>query len=172
MGYYRAMILDSNILIGILALCVLALTADQFHLRWKLRKMLCAGKKGKAIDFGETLIAVNKDVKDLEKFRTDMEGYLKNVEKRLRRSTQANEMVRFNAFRGDGLGGATGGNQSFATAFLNEEGDGTILSSIYARERVSVFAKPIAKFNAEGATLTEEEQRAVHLAKVKLSDRS
>ena len=169
------MIVDTNTLIGILALCILALTADQFHLRWHLRKMLRTGKGGKnakCADLGETLILINKDVKDLEKFRSDMEDYLKSVEKRLRRSTQSTETIRFNAFRGDGLGGTTGGNQSFATAFLNEEGDGMILSSLCTRERVSVFAKPIAKFDSDSATLTEEERRAVHLAKAKLSNRS
>ncbi|HEU5115009.1 MAG TPA: DUF4446 family protein [Candidatus Paceibacterota bacterium] len=155
------MILDSNILIGVLAVCVLCLTADIFHLRWTLRKVFRDKNCG---DMGSSLSALGKDIKELEKFKSEIESYLKNVEKRLRRSTQAAETVRFNAFRGDG----TGGNQSFATAFLNEEGDGAILSSLYTRERVSVFSKPIAKFESETA-LTEEEKRAVSLARTKLS---
>jgi hypothetical protein len=161
------MILDSNILIGILAVCVLALTADQFHLRWTLRKMFRNKKCG---DVSDAIIGISTDVKDLEKFRGEMELYLKNIENRLRRSTQASETVRFNAFRGDGLGGTTGGNQSFATAFLNEDGNGAVLSSLYTRERVSVFSKPIAKFDSE-TPLSEEERRAVSLAKAKLGAR-
>ncbi len=159
------MILDSNILIGILAVCVLAVVADIFHLRWTLRKMFKNREYG---DLGKSLIMIGKDIKELEKFRTGMEGYLTEVEARLRRSTQSAETIRFNAFRGDGLGGTTGGNQSFATAFVNENGDGTVLSSLYTRDRVSVFAKPVAKF-ASDAQLTEEEKRAISLAKAKLS---
>lgn len=159
------MILDSNILVGVLAICVLAVTADLFHLRRKLKKML-RGQDNK--NLGEAMIAVGKDVQEIEKFRKDMETYLLTVEKRLRRATQAAETVRFNAFRGDGLGGTTGGNQSFATAFLNEDGDGSVLSSLYTRERVSVYAKPIARFESADAPLSEEERRAVALAQAKL----
>lgn len=161
------MILDSNILVGVLSICVLALVADVFHLRWTLRKTF-RGKKGS--DLGEAMALVGKDVKELEKFRGEMESYLKNIEKRIRRSTQASETIRFNAFRGDGLGGSTGGNQSFATAFLNEDGDGAVLSSLYTRERVSVFSKPVAKFGSD-TPLSEEEKRAISLAKAKLTAR-
>jgi len=162
------MILDSNILIGVLAVCVLCLTADIFHLRWSLRRMLRSKDgKGCVVDLGQNLAVINADIKDLEKFRSDMEEYLKGIEKRIRRSTQATETIRFNAFKDSGVGG----NQSFATAFLNEQGDGTVLSSLYTRERVSVYSKPIAKFASE-YDLSEEEQRAVALAKSKLTNRA
>ncbi len=146
---------------------MLAVTADQLHLRWTLRKMFRNKKCG---DVGDAVIGIGNDVKALEKFRAEMEAYLKNIEKRLRRSTQSSETIRFNAFRGDGINGTTGGNQSFATAFLNEDGDGAVLSSLYSRERVSVFSKPISKFDSD-TPLSEEERRAVSLAKTKLGAR-
>ncbi|MDE1874509.1 MAG: DUF4446 family protein [Patescibacteria group bacterium] len=155
------MILDSNILVGVLALTILALTIDVFCLRRKIRTMMknenC--KDGVCTDIGETLSATAASIKDLTEFRADMEDYLKTVEKRLRRANQATETIRFNAFGG--------GGQSFATAFVNEEGDGAILSSLYARDRVSVFAKPLARFDSE-FELTDEERRAISLAKTKL----
>jgi hypothetical protein len=156
------MILDQNIMIGILAVITLALVADIFHLRFTLRKMFRNKKCG---DVSDAIIDISKDVGDLEHFRKEMEAYLLDVEKRLRRSTQVAETVRFNAFRGDGVGG----NQSFATAFLNEDGNGTILSSLYSRDRVSVFSKPISKFDSD-IELSEEERRAVSLAKSKLKN--
>ncbi|HVT75200.1 MAG TPA: DUF4446 family protein [Candidatus Paceibacterota bacterium] len=162
------MILDSNILIGVLALCSLCLVADVFHLRWTLRKVF---KSKDCNDIGSAIASCNKDIDGLEKFRADIEAYMKNVERRLRRSTQATETVRFNAFRGDGLGGTTGGGQSFATAFINEDGDGAVLSSIFTRERVSVYSKPVVKFESDNQ-LTEEERRAVSLAKAKLGTRA
>ncbi len=155
------MILDSYILIGVLAFLLLLVTADLFFLRLKIKKLL-RGDKNENI--GESIESINTDIKDLADFRSEMEKYLLGIEKRMRRSCQATETIRFNAFRGDGIGG----NQSFATAFLNEDGDGSILSSLYSRDRVSIFAKPIVKFDSE-IELSEEERRAVALAKTKLA---
>ncbi len=162
------MILDQNILIGALAVLILVMVVDVFCLRLKIRKML---RGEKACNVCESIGTLDVDVKNLEKFKAEIEAYMKNVEKRLRRATQAAETVRFDAFRGDGLGGTTGGGQSFATAFLNEDGNGAVLSSLYTRDRVSVFSKPIAKFDADQVSLTEEERRAVSLAKAKLASR-
>ena len=155
------MILDSNILIGVLSIICLALVADVFHLRRSLRKLF---RDKDNCDLGSVLKIVNSDIDELERFRGEMEKYLESLEKRVRRSTQATEMVRFNAFKGDGVGG----NQSFATALLNEEGDGAVLSSLYSRERVSVFSKSIIKFTSE-IELSEEERQAVAKAKSKLT---
>ena len=59
--------------------------------------------------------------------------------------------MRFNPFKD------VGGNQSFAIAIVNEDGDGIVLSSLYSRERMSVFAKQIKKGISE-VELTEEEK--------------
>lgn len=154
------MILDSNILIGALAILVLILVADVFCLRWKVRKML-RGKNNE--NLGDSLKVIDKELKEMAAFKAEMEKYLINVEKRIRRSTQATETVRFNAFRGD----STGGYQSFATALLNEDGDGTVISSLYSRDRMSVFSKPVAKYTSE-IELSEEEKEVVSRAKNKL----
>jgi len=84
------------------------------------------------------------------------DGLAPIIEKRLRKSVQSVHTVRFNPFKGTG----GGGNQSFATSFLNEEGDGVVLSSIYSRDRVSIFAKPVKKHSSE-YELSEEEKEAV-----------
>jgi len=154
------MILDLHILIGVLAFLLLLVTADLFFLRLKIKKLLRGDKHA---TIGESIDSINTDIKNLSDFRVEMEQYLIGIEKRMRRSCQAAETIRFNAFRGDGIGG----NQSFATAFLNEDGNGSVLSSLYSRDRVSIFAKPITKFESE-IELSEEERRAVSLAKSKL----
>jgi hypothetical protein len=51
-----------------------------------------------------------------------------------------------------------GGNQSFATAFLNEDGDGVVISSLYSREHTSVFAKPVKKHSSEHEMSNEEKE--------------
>ena len=86
-----------------------------------------------AKNIADSLTNVGNNISDLQEFRTTLEGYLTEVERRLRKSVQAVHTVRFNPFKGTGAGG----NQSFATAFLTEDGDGVIISSLYSREHVS-----------------------------------
>ena len=105
-----------------------------------------------------------KSIANLREFQSDSIEYFKNVESRLRRSVQAVEMIRFNPFKGNG----DGGNQSFCTAFLSEKGDGAIISSLYSRDRVSIFSKPLENFESS-FELTEEENEVMESAKKKLS---
>ena len=85
---------------------------------------------------------------------------LETVEKRLKRSVQAVGTVRFNPFRGDG----SGGNQSFASAFVSEKGDGVVISSIYSRDLVGIYAKPVEN-GVSRFELTQEEKEAVTKAR-------
>lgn len=62
--------------------------------------------------------------------------------------------VRFNAFAD------VGGKQSFATALLGEDGNGVVISSVYTRDRMNVYAKPITDFSSE-YELSAEESRAL-----------
>ncbi len=102
----------------------------------------------------ETLTKIHDHTKDVEEFRDQLEKYLETVENRLSKNIQSVETVRFNPFKGSG----SGGNQSFATSLLNEKGDGVVISSLFGRERVSVFAKPIKKFVAEFELSAEEQE--------------
>jgi len=143
------------ILIVLLAIAVLQ-SIWLFVLHFRLRKLL-RGKNAQSLE--ELIRALGADIHGLENFQKGTTNYLKTVEKRLRRSIQGVETVRFNAFKGIG----EGGSQSFAVALLSEEGDGVALSSLYARDRMSVFAKPIKNFSSENE-LTEEERDAVSRA--------
>lgn len=118
---------------------------------------LLNGKNSKDID--EVLIHIYKNISLLDQFKTKTQNDLLIVNDKLSRSIQSVETVRFNPFKGTG----SGGNQSFATAFINEEGDGVVISSLYSSDRVSVFAKPITKLTST-YELTEEEVQAVHTA--------
>jgi hypothetical protein len=154
------MAIGTDILIYILALVSLLLTGVVIYLHIRLKKILC-GKSGG--DLEEVIRSVSDRVKDIESFREESEKYLAHLEQRVRRASQGVETIRFNAFGG----GANGGNQSFATAILSENGDGVVFSSIYSRERVSVFAKPVKTFVSEYET-SEEEDQAILGAKTRL----
>ena len=111
-------------------------------------------------NIADSLLSVSTDLKTLQSFKTEIETYLSGVEKRLRKSIQSVHTIRFNPFKGTG----GGSNQSFATTLITEEGDGVILSSLYSREHVSVFAKPIKKHTTEHE-LSEEEVESLENAK-------
>ncbi len=149
-------ILSNPLLLGFIALCLamLVILGLMIWMFMKLRRFL-VGFDSKNIE--QSLTFVSGNLNDLQTFRKELEVYLTTVENRLKKSVQSVNTVRFNPFKG--IGG--GGNQSFSTAFLNEEGDGVVISSLYSRDHVSVFSKPIKSLRSE-YELTEEEQQAVN----------
>ncbi len=74
-----------------------------------------------------------------------------------RRAFQQIGLVRFNPFED------TGGNQSFALALLDQQGDGFVMSSLHARTGTRVYGKAITK-GATEANLSAEESEALRLA--------
>jgi hypothetical protein len=122
----------------------------------RLKKLL-AGKSAGSLE--QTIVALGEDIRALEKFQLNTTNYLIDAEKRIKRSIQGVETIRFNAFKGNG----EGGNQSFAIALLSENGDGTIISSLFARDRMSIFAKPVKNFTSE-FEMTNEEKDAIKRA--------
>ncbi|MBI4692250.1 MAG: DUF4446 family protein [Candidatus Terrybacteria bacterium] len=111
--------------------------------------------KGKrAQDLEEVLISLRDDLKKLNINQEETKKYLETVERRLKNSIQNVNTIRFNPFED------AGSNQSFAIAFLNEHGDGVVISSLYSREGVRIYAKPIKNCQSE-YTLTEEEKEAI-----------
>ncbi|MDE2041372.1 MAG: DUF4446 family protein [Patescibacteria group bacterium] len=140
----------------ILTLATLALFGLVIWMWLKLRRFLIGID---AASIKDSLAFVGNSLDDLQKFRADMDEYRKTVEQRLKKSVQAVHTVRFNPFHGEGFGG----NQSFATAFLTEDGDGVIISSLYSRDRVSIFSKPV-KNRASEHELSDEEKEALEKA--------
>ena len=150
------MIINTSIMIYALTILVVIALAMLIRTELRLKKLL-AGKKAK--DLEEVFNAFAKDLSDLQKAKGKIEGDISNIEGRLKKSIRGLSTVRFNPFKD------SGGNQSFAIAMLNEEGDGVIVSSLYSRERMSVFAKPV-KGNASEYELTSEEKEALSKAKL------
>jgi len=151
--------LTPQIISAILAIAVLLLAVDTAMLRIKIRKFT-RGKTG--VDLETSIRSIGAEMKGMEVFKKEASDYFKNVERRLGRSVQATNTVRFNALK-DG----SGGNQSFASAFVTEQGDGIVFSSMFLRDRVNVYSKPLSKFTSE-VELSDEEREAVKGAKEKV----
>jgi len=121
-----------------------------------LRKLL--GSKNGSLD--EAISTLRKDSDVLRKDADFAKERLDVVDNKLQKTISGNETIRFNPFKGDG----SGSNQSFATALINADGDGVVISSIYSRDRMSVFSKPIKNMSSE-YELTEEEKTILKKAK-------
>lgn len=127
---------------------------------WKTERRLkrfFLGKKAK--DLEDTIINLEEEISKLKKSKEYTEKELKDINAKLKKSIRGLETIRFNPFPDQGS------NQSFAIGMLNEDGDGVVLSSLYSRERMSIFAKPIKNGKSE-YELTEEEKKTLEKARV------
>ncbi|MBI2096163.1 MAG: DUF4446 family protein [Candidatus Taylorbacteria bacterium] len=159
MPYLAQLNLSTEISLADAALLFITLLLALAILKIERRlQRLLTGKKGENLD--EIVETIGKELSASKKWREMLENYLETVEKRVRKSIRGVRTIRFNPFKGTG----SGGNQSFATAFLNEEGEGVVVSSLYSRDRVSVFAKPLKPDGSE-FELTDEEREAIKSAK-------
>ncbi len=79
------------------------------------------------------------------------------LESRQRRALQHVGLTRFDAFE------EVGGQQSFAIAVMDEDRNGFVLSSVYSRADVRVYAKSL-EGGQSSHPLTAEERRALATA--------
>ncbi len=103
------------------------------------------------------MILLKDEVSDTRESLRALETHLKSVDARLLRSIQYVGMIRFNPFKD------AGGDQSFALALLDEAHNGMVISSLYSREGVRVYAKPL-EAGKSSYSLSEEEAEAMRRA--------
>lgn len=142
------------VLVGIL---ILIQVAWMFVTEKRLKRFFM-GKKAK--DLEDTISILEDEISKLKIAKEKTEVELSSVNKKLKKSIRGFDLIRFNPFQDQGS------NQSFAIGMLDEEGDGLVLSSLYSRERMSVFAKPI-KNNKSDFELSAEEKEVLEKARVK-----
>jgi hypothetical protein len=135
----------------LLLIAIVLLVGLVYFLNKKLDRFLIGSSSG---NLDESIKAINDSLSENKKFQDDMQEYLLTVEKRLKKSVQAVNTVRFNPFKGTG----SGSNQSFSTTFLNEERNGVVISSLYSREHISVYSKPVSSGKSEYELSDEEKE--------------
>lgn len=104
--------------------------------------------------------SIEEKINELQQFSNEVVDKFNLMEDKLKDSVQNIEVVRFNPFKENGVGG----DQSFATTLLNKKGKGVIMSSLYNRDKVSVFAKPVENWQSK-YELSEEEIRVLNQTK-------
>jgi len=116
----------------------------------KRLKKFFLGKKAK--DLEDTINSLQDNVSELQKSKEGLEEDITVINTKLKKSVRGLHIMRFNPFSDQGS------NQSFAIGMLNEEGDGLVMSSLYSRDRMSVFAKPVRGGKSEYELSTEEKE--------------
>ena len=140
-----------------LGLIIVILIIWVIRIEIKIKRLLM-GKNAKSLE--DSIVSAHENLDKINEFQREAIHYFTNIEKRLGRSIQAVDTIRFNPFKGNG----EGGSQSFSTSFLNEQGDGVVISSLYSRDRVSIFSKPLSKFESN-IELTDEEKEVIDNSK-------
>ncbi len=97
-------------------------------------------------------------VREAQQAVTALQVESKRLDWTLRHTAQWMGVVRFNPFRN------TGGDQSFAWALLDGEGNGVVLTSLHARDNTRVYCKPLHNWESIHS-LTEEEIEAIARAR-------
>ncbi len=103
---------------------------------------------------------IEKRFNDCWDFEKQAQENFNVIEEELSKTVQNIEVIRFNPFKNEGMGG----DQSFAFTLLNKKGNGVIVSSLYSREKVSVFTKPIIEWQSK-YELSDEETTVLNQAK-------
>lgn len=135
-----------------LLVAVLVLLGWIVVLELRLRRFLKGGD-GRSLE--GTISAHGDALDELDAARRGILSTLEKIDMRMKKKIDGVRTLRFNPFGGTGQGG----NQSFASAFLDEDGNGVVISSLYSREKVSVFAKPVVGRKSEFEL--SDEERAV-----------
>lgn len=140
---------NTTILIYILAGAIVLMAIWIMVLERRIRKFF-AGTKANNLE--GVMLQISKQISELKNTQIEINKHLDIADKRLDKSIRNVEMVRFNPFMD------AGSNQSFAISFMNDEKNGVIVSSLYARDRMSIFAKPIVNGKSEFELTVEEKE--------------
>ena len=98
------------------------------------------------------------DIKELKFKNKSIDGQINHMERNILQCIQKVGIVRYNAFEN------VGSDLSFSIALLDSHEDGLVISSIYARDNSTMYAKPVSSGKSKYA-LSAEEIQALDMAK-------
>ena len=142
-SFNQIFLLGGGILLLLFLWCVIRL--------WKMEKrlrVLFQGKDAKGLE--DVIMLLRKEAMETRKTFHALDAQVANMENRLERSVQKVGIVRFNPFRD------AGGDHSFSLALLDEKHNGVVISSLYSRDGVRVYGKPIEKGSSSYQLSAEE----------------
>ncbi len=150
----------AEILLGVLAVSIVGLILSlrcwswqkQYRRQWS---GLLTGASGENLE--SRLQEAIRENLALQERLSKAEGRLKELEKRMEKAKRHLGLIRFDAFE------EVGGNQSFALALYDDNGDGAVINSLVGRTDCRVYAKPLNGGRSD-RNLSQEERRAIEEA--------
>lgn len=110
--------------------------------------VLTRGSNGASLE--ETIRACITSVEAIEKRNELITAHASVLHEKMSHALRNAQTIRYKAYD------ASGSNQSFSIALVNEKGNGVVISSLHTHDRMSTFAKPIENYEST-YELTEEE---------------
>ncbi|MGV3618967.1 MAG: DUF4446 family protein [Fimbriimonas sp.] len=146
------LVLAASVLVLAVATVRLARRQRRTNDRWR---ELLEGGQGETL---ESLLA--EHLRERVRLEADVKALgdrVVRLETQLARSKRHLGMVRYDAFE------EVRGNQSFAMALYDDQGNGAVLSGIVGRTDSRIYCKPLVSGRSE-RNLSQEEQRAIEEA--------
>jgi biopolymer transport protein ExbB/TolQ len=145
--------MENTLIYGMIALLVLIITlAIWIFILSKRIKNLNAGKNGKSLE--KIIYENNELIKETRQTQKNNSKNIENLESEILKTVRNISVVRFDAL------GDAGGKQSFAIGLTDAYKNGVVISSMYTRGSMNVFAKEIIKGESKHK-LTEEEKKVI-----------
>jgi hypothetical protein len=123
----------------------------------RLKKRLQAVLHGGSIDLEDSIIKIRETAQDASQSTQNFNNRITTLEAKTAQTLNKFGLVRFNPFDD------TGADLSFSLALLNDVGDGVVLTSLWGRNEIRLYAKPV-KAQESRYPLSQEEKRAIELA--------
>jgi hypothetical protein len=140
---------------GAVALWLLIITILVIKMLLHYQKLTADVSKKDLISSLNHLISVSeRNSKDIELLTEKLNHEISQNKKHLQRLG----FKRYNPFTD------TGGDQSFTAAFLDDLGDGIMISSLHSRENTRLYAKKVEGGKVSTQTLSSEEQEVIKQA--------
>ncbi len=143
------------LLVLILLVGLLALTRRMRRLRIAYARLTGGLAKGRLDEVLQHYVAESQHAAEAVRQLRAEQAELATA---VRSAVQRVGMVRYSAFSD------TGGDQSFAMALLDQEGNGALLNGLFHRSECRVYAKPVEHWQSP-YNLTDEEQEAIRKAR-------
>jgi len=152
---------QNEIALLILAFFMLVSFVWIFVLHFRFKRLMRGSNKDTIED---SFVNIYKFIDNANAESKKITEIITKLQSQMKKSPRGFSIVNFKAF--DGI--KSGGSNSFAIAFVNDQGNGIVLSTFHARDRVNVFSKEVIGFKSP-VMLTEEEQQALTKAQQSLS---
>ncbi len=123
----------------------------------RLRKRLVRMMRGGGVNLEDSMAKTHEAAQTASALAGAFDERIVRLEAKTAQTLNKFGLVRFNPFDD------TGADLSFSLALLNDTGDGITLTSLWGRNEVRLYAKPV-KGRGSRYALSQEEQRAIDLA--------